>query len=210
MSGTNHAPFNEKHDPDAQVNDAIKTEIMQREKDNSLPCALAFEIAEKLVNDQAIDDLKSIGPPPYDYKELAIQRRWLTKFYKESMKQKKGDEYLGLSSRKKLLSTPEYSLIDIILMGLDPYFSTKHLWDEEFYNTDLFEQVSSLDVPVYFLAGRYDYFTPSEIVVRYYHKLTAPGGKELIWFENSGHEPEIEEPEKFYDIMVSRVKQVND
>jgi len=167
-----------------------------------------LETAVRIGNDKAIEDLKAIGPPPYTYKELAIQRRWLTKFDKESMKQKKGDEYPGLSSRKRLLSTPEYSLIDIIIMGLDPYFSTKHLWDEEFYNINLFEQVSSLDVPVYFLAGRYDFFTPSEIVEQYFNILTAPKGKKLIWFENSGHEPEIEEPEKFKDILVNEIKQV--
>ena len=54
---------------------------------------------------------------------------------------------------------------------------------------------------MYFFVGRYDYFTPSEIVEDYYQKLSAPQGKYLIWFEKSGHRPEMEEVDKFYSIV---------
>lgn len=47
MSSAIHTPFNEKHGTDARIDSTIKTEILQREKDNALPCALAFEIVEK-------------------------------------------------------------------------------------------------------------------------------------------------------------------
>jgi pimeloyl-ACP methyl ester carboxylesterase len=85
------------------------------------------------------------------------------------------------------------------------YFSIRHLWNDELYKINLFEQLSQVEIPVYFLAGRYDYFTPSEIAERYYQKLIAPKGKEFIWFENSGHRPEFDEPEKFYEIIVDKV-----
>lgn len=164
-----------------------------------------LETAARLGNNKALDDLKEIGPPPYDYKALAIQRKWLTKFHRLIISDKIGTSFPKSSSRKKLLSTPEYSLIDILKMGIDPYFSTKHLWNSEFYEINLVDLIPRLDLPVYFLAGRYDYFTPSEIVEHYYDRLIAPEGKELIWFEYSGHEPEFEEPDKFYDIMVNKI-----
>ena len=70
---------------------------------------------------------------------------------------------------------------------------------------NLFRQAPTLDVPVYFLAGRHDYYTPSLIVQRYYHALTASKGKTFIWFEHSAHAPPAEDPDKFYDILVNTV-----
>lgn len=162
-----------------------------------------IEIAERSGNEKALNDLRNIGEPPFNFKELIIQRKWLTKFYKNMMAEKFNNK--PQNHLKKLLSTPEYSLIDIIKMGLDPFFSIKHLWNDKFYKTNLFEQIPQIEVPVFFLAGRYDYFTPSEIVENYYHKLTSSKGKHIIWFEKSGHYPELEEPKKFYDVMINKV-----
>lgn len=162
-----------------------------------------LKIAERLENEEALKDLKKIGTPPYNYEELIIQRKWLTGFYENMMVEKFNKKRTNY--RKKLLSTPEYSLIDILKMGMNPLFSIKHLWNDEFYKMNLSKQVPKIEVPVYFLAGRYDYFTPSEIVEDYYQKLQAPKGKHIIRFENSGHHPELEEPEKFYHVMVNIV-----
>jgi pimeloyl-ACP methyl ester carboxylesterase len=61
-------------------------------------------------------------------------------------------------------------------------------------------------VPVYFFAGRYDYNTPWELVQEYYDRLDAPKGKHLVWFENSAHSPNLEEPEKFVEETVKVVE----
>lgn len=42
------------------------------------------------------------------------------------------------------------------------------MW-ENTYDLDLFEQVPELAVPVYFVIGRHDYNTPSELVERPEH-----------------------------------------
>ncbi len=47
MSSDIHTPFDEKHGTDAQMDTTIKAAITAREKDSSLPCALAFEIVEE-------------------------------------------------------------------------------------------------------------------------------------------------------------------
>jgi pimeloyl-ACP methyl ester carboxylesterase len=67
-------------------------------------------------------------------------------------------------------------------------------------------QVPKLDVPVYFFEGRHDYNTPWELVQEYYDKLDAPKGKHLVWFDNSAHGLDYEEPEKFVEELV-KVKQ---
>jgi pimeloyl-ACP methyl ester carboxylesterase len=174
-------------------------------ENDSISCQFTLKTAARLRNEKALQELKEIGFPPYTYKELIIQRKWLTKFDEKMMAHRFNKK--SVNYRKKLLSTPEYTLIDIFKMGLDPFFSTRHLWNEKLYRINLFQQVPRLEIPLYFLAGRYDYFTPSEIVEEYYHKLNAPEGKELIWFENSAHEPEMDQPEKFYDVMVNKVLQ---
>ena len=139
-----------------------------------------LETAKRLGNKRAIEELRKIGPPPYNHERLAIQRKWLTAFDERLMKER--FDKTPPNYRKKLLSTPEYSLFDILKMGIDPFFSTRHLWNEEFYRVNLFEQVASVEIPVFFLADRQDYFTPSKIVERYYQQLIAPQGKALIWF----------------------------
>jgi pimeloyl-ACP methyl ester carboxylesterase len=60
----------------------------------------------------------------------------------------------------------------------------------------LLEHVTSVDVPVYFFTGRFDYTTPFELIELYHDRLEAPA-KKMVWFEKSAHFPFFEEPEKF-------------
>lgn len=172
-------------------------------ENDKISCEYTVKLAQDFRHHKALKQLRKIGHPPYNIKKLTIQRKWLTEFYRTLMAEK--FNICRPNHWKKLLATPEYTFIDILKMGLDPFFSVRHLWNEKFYQINLFEQIPQLDVPVFFLVGRYDYFTPSEIVEDYYKKLIAPKGKDLIWFEKSGHNPEREEADKFYDVMINKV-----
>src|SRR5260370_23109585 len=66
----------------------------------------------------------------------------------------------------------------------------------------LFQEAPKFRIPVYFFVGRNDHTTGFSLTEAYFHKLIAPR-KELIWFENSGHHPHLEEPEKFADRLVA-------
>ena len=72
-------------------------------------------------------------------------------------------------------------------------------------NIDMPSQIPSLEIPVYFLAGSFDYKTPSQLVDEYFQSLVSPAGKKLIWFENSAHIPILEEREIFQDTMINTV-----
>ena len=50
---------------------------------------------------------------------------------------------------------------------------------------DFVTQAAELEVPIYFLVGRYDVNAMASLAERYYDVLDAPH-KELIWFEKSG------------------------
>jgi len=76
-------------------------------------------------------------------------------------------------------------------------------WDE-ITATDLTTQVTEFEIPVYILAGRYDYTVNYDLQKNYFMKINAPK-KGFYTFENSAHSPLFEEPESFIEIMVNDV-----
>jgi proline iminopeptidase len=64
--------------------------------------------------------------------------------------------------------------------------------------------ITSVDVPVYFFVGRHDWSLPTIVTEDFFKKLTAPK-KEIVWFENSGHEPLEEEPNAFNQAIIDRI-----
>lgn len=72
------------------------------------------------------------------------------------------------------------------------------------FQTDL-SNIKELKVPVYFFAGRHDWNLPPVVTEFYFKTLNAPK-KEIIWFENSGHEPLEEEAHVFDNELIKRVR----
>jgi pimeloyl-ACP methyl ester carboxylesterase len=70
-----------------------------------------------------------------------------------------------------------------------------------------FNEVRSTSFPVVLLLGRHDYTTPSEVAARWLERLRAPD-KSVIWFENSAHLVQIEEPGRFLVALVERVRPI--
>lgn len=62
--------------------------------------------------------------------------------------------------------------------------------------SDLDELYPEFRVPVYFFLGRHDRHVSADLAEEYFNRLKAPY-KELIWFEQSAHNPPYEEPENF-------------
>ncbi len=77
------------------------------------------------------------------------------------------------------------------------------IWNE-ITTTDLSMQVTEFEIPVYILAGRYDYTVNYDLQKDYFMKINAPK-KGFYTFENSAHSPLFEEPESFIEIMVNDV-----
>ena len=73
------------------------------------------------------------------------------------------------------------------------------LWDE-MVATDLVMQVTSLDIPVYFFHGIYDYTVSYTLAKDYFNKLKAPV-KGFYTFDQSAHSPLFEEPGKMKMIL---------
>jgi pimeloyl-ACP methyl ester carboxylesterase len=149
-----------------------------------------FEKAHKTGNQQALDEM---AENPDGFRE-----KWLFAF---------GGELYGETSYTPFivagLKSPEYGLFDIQKVAKGSSFSSNHMIYNAIKGT-IFENVHSVEVPVYFFTGRHDYTTPFALIELFFKELEAPR-KKLIWFDNSAHFPFYEEPERFAQKMVNIV-----
>jgi pimeloyl-ACP methyl ester carboxylesterase len=159
--------------------------------------------AAKVNDNISVQKLKEMGAPPYsgNWRSKVIkQRAILAKYGGEVYGNSRGGFFITLGS---LLQATEYSWIDRINFFRGIFASMQLIWPQ-LLNVNLMEQASELKVPLYFLEGRHDYETPSQLAEQYYEMLKAPS-KKLIWFENSAHFINVEEAEKFNDFFITQV-----
>ena len=97
-----------------------------------------------------------------------------------------------------LLKTKEYSLADIVKYAQGATYLTDVMWPDVVGQR--LSAIKSLDVPVVITQGRHDYNTPSAIAKEWFDALSALA-KKWVWFENSAHSPDVEEPEKWSAVL---------
>ena len=156
------------------------------------------EQARATGNTRAQEELATIQPPYAHPSEMWIERKWLAHFG--------GDFYDAQGMRRYVLAgalSPHYSVLDGLRFA-QGIGAPLEMWLNEIHEIDFFRTIPRVEVPVYFFAGRRDYNTPFELVERYAETLEAPR-KEIVWFERSAHSPNLEEPDRFQEAMVSRV-----
>ncbi len=92
---------------------------------------------------------------------------------------------------------PEYNLLDAVRLYTASYLYQDALLKESSDNpiTDI---VTEMDIPVYFVMGKYDGMTSPEAAETYLNDLICHQGKEFVLFEDSAHFPQFEEAPKFY------------
>ena len=73
-------------------------------------------------------------------------------------------------------------------------FSTQFPVVQDSINFNAFNEVSAVQIPVYFIAVKYDYTCCYDLQYEYYKHINAPE-KEFYTFENSAHSPIFEEPD---------------
>ena len=168
-------------------------QIGDAQKGEQLSYAYALERAQRLRKRRALAALRAIGPPPYSPKKLMAERTWVQRL----------DGQLTLRTfwtmGRMLLRVPEVSLLELPATFRGFRFSLQAMWPEV-SKLNLLELAPVLRVPTFFLLGRNDHWVPAEASMAYINALTAPS-KKVIWFEESGHEPFVDEPDKFNAAM---------
>ncbi|MFP4289012.1 MAG: alpha/beta fold hydrolase [Bacteroidales bacterium] len=172
---------------------------------------LGYEFVKQNANREnnipALQDLALIDTVPDNYTldDALTVRKWVYKYGGIVHSNEHKRPYVDVKEITTILLSPVYSLGVRINLLMNPHFSAIALW-EDLKNIDLFTQAPEISVPVYFLVGRHDIIVSHVLAEQYYEQLSAPAGKNIVWFEKSAHRPFYEEQEKFMDIMINRVK----
>jgi len=173
-------------------------QVVSPMKDHVVTFNRVMAKAQEQDNERDITRLEMLGEPPYtEHKDYTILR--------EMAQQYDGGTDFGYLKLAWLgLQSSEYRLRDYPLYIAGYLKGLNAMWEESI-EFDAFAEVQTLKLPVYFLIGSEDLFTPVELVREYYEYLDAPMGKELIVFEHSAHAPFMSEPEKFREVLL-RIK----
>jgi pimeloyl-ACP methyl ester carboxylesterase len=144
--------------------------------------------------------LQALGPPPHDVDQALELGRWLEKFG--------GVFHTRLSTGQLIwaaLTTDEATLLDLVRFGQGNRFSLEALWPE-LLRLDL-RTNHRFEVPVFFIAGRHDWRTPSVLAQDWWRSLQAPC-KRWFWFERSAHNAPFEQPRAFVQLLRTEVAPV--
>ena len=168
-----------------------------------LSYAWTMEQARRAGDTRSVARLEQIGVPPYAEPmrpKVITQRAILARYGGEVHGNRSGGMFIVLGC---LLRTREYGWLDRINFFPGVFASMDLLWPQ-IMSIDLPVQAPELDVPVYFLEGRYDHEVPSVLAERYHRDLVAPR-KRLIWFERSAHFVNVEEADAFNRFFVDEL-----
>jgi pimeloyl-ACP methyl ester carboxylesterase len=162
--------------------------------------AFACDEAARRGNRSAQRQLQAIGAPPHDTSKKFLTRvRWVTAF--GGIHRKRGFFGLLFETLWRLLVSPHYSLRQAVQV-LRAIESTQERMLAPENHFDLRATVPRIAVPIVFFQGRHDVATPPALVARYVDALDAPRGKSLVWFEDSAHMPQYEEPARFREALL--------
>lgn len=177
-------------------------------KNERLCYEFVLENALEENNRRALRQLERVDtiPEKYGVRDALLVRRWV--FHYGGIVYEGSDErpYVDIPDIWRVLTAPQYSLIDKINLVLKPYYSINQLWDP-LKELNLTRDAPRIDVPVFFLVGRHDIIVSAKLAEEYFNMLDAPAGKTLVWFEKSAHRPYHEEPDKFLDVITQQVRQ---
>lgn len=157
--------------------------------------------AERRSARKALAELTALGSPPYAGADGRAKwmrcARWLGEFGAVWHSSEKFNR-VGW-----MISSIEYSWPEKLRFNRAAERSFDLLY-ADLASVNLIETVPQVEVPVFFAEGRYDQLAPIEVAERYFSGLVAPT-KEWVSFENSAHFPQLEEKERFHNLLVNTV-----
>jgi proline iminopeptidase len=168
---------------------------------------LTLKLAEAQKNAAAVAELKSIAPYPeadgsVPLAKINIERKWSVSFGGLTY----GREGLSYYSNLAELS-PDYSLQDVEAIDKGAALSLPRLLPD-LLNFD-YTDVTRFNCPIFMFEGRYDLATPSQVTADWFKRVHAPR-KGFVWFENSAHMIEVEEPGRVLLHLVEDVRPLAD
>ena len=171
-------------------------QVADATKNYSVAYAALLEKAQATGNQQAVDELRRIGPPPYANGEgYGIQRKWSNRF--------EGADRFLYGTLGLALVAPGYSVRD-----LNDSIDGQDLSGERLVPQMRSETTKELGlefrVPIFFFQGTEDFTTPTGLAKQYLGAIKAPL-KEFVPIEG-GHFAVFTHSDQFLKELVARVR----
>ena len=107
---------------------------------------------------------------------------------------------------KPVLKSGEYTLKEIYGYAKGYKFVLNNMWSQV-GKTDFTKTCTEFKAPIFIFNGRLDMNTPAVLVEDWFDMIEAPV-KELHWFENSGHNPMMDEEKKFKALLKEKLLKI--
>jgi pimeloyl-ACP methyl ester carboxylesterase len=159
----------------------------------------ALTTARQRGSRRAVRQLEAIGPPPHlEVRKFTTRARWAANF--GGVQRGASFMTVGRDLMTSLVRSRDYSVTDIIrtVRGIS---TSQAALLPQLADTDLVATMPKLEVPIVIAQGRLDQVAPGAAAQRFHDLLAAPS-KELVWFENSAHTPQLDEPGKFRSLLM--------
>jgi len=184
-------------------------QFVDGELNEKLSYQFALDRARQAGDEKSVERLVRLGPPVMacykgGYDGMMIQREIMNKYGGYSVKNKPCSYTGGLA--KAYLLSGEYSPADVIGVLRGSRRTLTAMWPE-IGRVKLPQECTVFRIPIIIFDGRLDNNTPAALVQGYYDKIEAPY-KELVWYEQSGHNPLADEPGLFKANLKDRLSRI--
>jgi pimeloyl-ACP methyl ester carboxylesterase len=167
-------------------------QMVDQQETDRLMYAESVDYAQQVDDRAFAEQLHAIGPPPYrdmlDYPvAIASNPRWLDFEH--------GEDYDPRTSYPMNLLVEEYTVTEQVRSAA-ALVDTFALLYPQLQQIDFRRDVPSLDVPVFVVEGAHEAPGRAVLATQWFEQLSAPS-KQLVTFEQSGHNPHLHEPGRF-------------
>lgn len=164
-----------------------------------------MEHAKKIGDKSAIENLEKFDPDASDFPTINYILSVRTKLMNKYGIGIKHNNPSMIRLAKDILFFDGYTFEEKFKYIQGSLFSLRNLFSAT-TTTNLFQSSISFKIPIYIIHGVYDYQVSYILAEKYSDAIEAPK-KSFFSFHQSAHSPNLEEPEKFVEIVQSIAKQ---
>lgn len=171
-------------DPDLFFAYAGVSQLIHPARNDRMVYDIALQGARQYRHGRIYRRLEAMGPPPYLETDVACDRTLFSLISRYCPQKRLRDRVNGLIPGRRTRRARRYERP----RGLEPIYS-------RLADLDLSRSAIRIQVPLMLLTGRYDCISMPYLAQHYFNRVQAPR-KTFVWFERSGHDPHLQEPQK--------------
>lgn len=175
-------------------------QVVDRPQEELISYRATLDQARRLGRQKAVTQLEALGEP-VDGHYATLEGTLLHKTWARTLGIVTYDPKRFTEFGKAIMLNPELTCKDLFNLFRALRWNMELLWGE-FCSPNLRTEIAAVEVPIYFVAGRHDRVTSPQLQAEYLDDLQAPA-KEFILFDHAAHIACFEEPDRFYELMLS-------